>query len=321
MSLIYTGKMDPRAMKDIIGATVIDLLENDPNVIYLDADLMSCIATTEYAKHHPNRAIQCGISEANMMGVASGLAASGFKPIAHTFGPFASRRCFDQVFLSAGYAKNDITVIGTDPGICAAFNGGTHMPFEDMALYRAIPTATVMDISDGTMLEAVIRMAGSRPGVKFLRIGRKPVPAIYGPDSKFEIGKAIPLREGGDVTIVASGIMVAEALSAAAKLAEEGIEASVIDMFTVKPLDTETLLTYAKKTGAVVTAENHNRVGGLYAAVSEALAAYLPLPVEYVAVEDSYGQVGPQDYLREVYRLTDEHIVEKVKKVLKRKEG
>lgn len=319
MSLIYSGKMDPRALKDIIGATVIDLLENDPETIYLDADLMSCIATTGYAKTHPDRAVQCGISEANMMGVASGLASAGFKPIAHTFGPFASRRCFDQVFLSAGYARNDITVIGSDPGICASFNGGTHMPFEDMALYRAIPTATVMDVSDGTMLESLIRQAGDRPGVKYIRVGRKPVPGVYGPDSKFEIGKAIPLREGKDLTIVASGIMVAEALDAAKMLAEEGIEASVLDMFTVKPLDVETLLSYARKTGAVVTAENHNRVGGLYAAVSEALAAHLPLPVEYVAVEDQYGQVGPQDYLREVYRLTNEHIVEKARKVLTRK--
>ncbi len=316
----FRGERDPRAFKDVLGATITDILEEDPDAIYLDADLMSCIGTAKYACRRPDRAIQCGIAEANMIGVASGLAAAGFRPIAHTFGPFASRRCFDQVFLSAGYAKNDITVIGTDPGVCAAFNGGTHMPFEDMALYRVLPGATVMDITDTVMLESVLRQCQNRPGVKYLRVGRKNGWKVYEAGAEFAIGRAVTLREGRDVTLVACGIMVGEALTAAQTLAAEGIDCAVIDMFTVKPLDAEALLASAGKTRAVVTAENHNRVGGLYAAVCEALAGRLPLPVEYVAVEDAFGEVGPQDYLQKRFRLTAEHIAEKARRALARKD-
>ena len=317
--IVYNGEMDPRAFKDVLGATITDILDKDPNAIYLDADLMSCIGTAKYACKHPDRAIQCGIAEANMIGVAAGLASAGFKPIAHSFGTFASRRCFDQAFLSAGYAKNDITILGTDPGVCASFNGGTHMPFEDMALYRALPGATVIDITDSVMLEAVLHECQSRPGVKYIRVGRKNNYKVYGEGSDLPIGKAVKLREGGDVTIVACGIMVGEALRAAEALAGEGVECEVLDMFTVKPLDAEALIASAKKTGAVVACENHNRVGGLYAAVSEALAASLPTPVEYVAVEDEFGEVGPQDYLQKRFGLTAERVALKARRAIERK--
>ena len=160
MNIVYDGTMEPRAFKDVIGQTIRALSAEDPDVIYLDADLMSCIGTCGWSAENPTRGINCGISESNMIGVACGLAATGYKPIVHTFGPFASRRVFDQVFLSAGYAKNDITVIGTDPGVCASFNGGTHMPFEDVALYRTIPTATIIDITDANMLMRPIRPNG-----------------------------------------------------------------------------------------------------------------------------------------------------------------
>jgi len=319
MNIVYTGEMDPRAFRDVLGATIIDILENDPDAIYLDADLMSCIGTKAFAKAHPDRAIQCGVAEANMIGVASGLAASGFKPIAHTFGTFASRRCFDQAFLSAGYAGNDITIIGSDPGVCAAFNGGTHMPFEDMALYRTLPTATVLDITDTVMLENVLRQCVERPGVKYLRVGRKHAAKVYEEGSDLSIGKAVTLREGEDLTIVACGIMVGEAMRAAQMLERENIRAAVLDMFTVKPLDVATLERYAQRTGAIVTAENHNRVGGLYAAVAEALMRACLVPAEYVAVEDAFGEVGPQDYLQERFGLTAQHIVRQARRVLERK--
>lgn len=319
MKIAYTGQMDPRAFKDVLGAAIVELLENDPDAIYLDADLMSCIGTREYAKRHPDRAIQCGVAEANMIGVASGLAAEGFKPIVHSFGTFASRRCFDQAFLSAGYAGNDITIIGSDPGICATFNGGTHMPFEDMALYRALPAATVLDITDTAMLESVLPQCLDRPGVKYLRLGRKNAVKVYEAGSHLPVGKAVTLREGGDLTIAACGIMVGEAMLAAFMLDQEGIHATVLDMFTVKPLDVSTLERYAEKTGAVVTAENHNRVGGLYAAVTEALMCSCLVPVEYVAVEDEFGEVGPLDYLKERFDLTARHIVRKAHRVLTRK--
>ncbi len=319
LKIVYDGKNDPRTFKEVIGGTIMSLLDSDPDVIYVDADLMSTIGTAKYHQQHPDRAINVGISEANMMGVAAGLAAAGFRPIAHTFGPFASRRCFDQVFLSAGYAGNDITVIGTDPGVCAAFNGGTHMPFEDVALYRAIPTATVFDITDTVMFENLLRQAVRLPGIKYLRVGRKTSAKVYEEGSSFTPGQAVRLREGRDLTIVACGIMVHEALQAAGALAEEGIEAEVLDMFTIKPLDEAALLASAQKTGAVLAAENHNRIGGLYAAVCETLARELPTPADCVAVNDEYGEVGPQDYLQQRYGLTAENIQKKAKELMKRK--
>lgn len=299
MKIVYNGSMDPVAFKDLLGENIPKIIENDPDVIYLDADLMSCIGTMKFAQANPDKAINCGISEANMIGVASGLAAAGFKPIAHTFGPFASRRVYDQVFLSAGYGKNDITVLGTDPGVCAAYNGGTHMPFEDVALYRAIPTATIFDIADSAQLLDVLTQAKDLPGVKYIRVGRKNNAKVYETGSVFPIGKGITLREGKDAVVFATGIMIHEALQAAEELSKEGIEITVVDMFTVKPLDEECVVKYAKQTGAVVTAENHNKIGGLFSAVSEVLARTLPTPTEYVAVEDVYGQVGPQDYLQQ----------------------
>ncbi|HWR23741.1 MAG TPA: transketolase C-terminal domain-containing protein [Feifaniaceae bacterium] len=319
MKIVYNGSMDPVAFKDLLGENIPKIIEKDPNVIYLDADLMSCIGTTKFAQNNPDKAINCGISEANMIGVASGLAAAGFKPIAHTFGIFASRRVFDQVFLSAGYAKNDITVLGTDPGVCAAYNGGTHMPFEDIALYRAIPTATVFDIADTAQLLNVLTQAKDLPGVKYIRVGRKNNAKVYETGSEFPIGKGVTLREGGDAVVFATGIMIHEAMRAAEELAKEGIEVAVVDMFTVKPIDEDCIVKYAKAAGAVVTAENHNKVGGLFSAVSEVLARKHPAPVEYVAVEDVYGQVGPQDYLQQAYGLTKENVVKKVKAVLARK--
>lgn len=319
MNIVYTGELDPRLCKSVLGETIPALAERDPDVIYLDADLMNCIGTAKWAKAHPERAVNCGIAEANMIGVACGLASAGFKPIVHTFGPFASRRCFDQAFLSGGYAKNDVTVIGTDPGVTATMNGGTHMPFEDVALYRALPGSTVIDVTDPTLLVSVLGQCVDRPGVKYIRVGRKQYARVYADGSELPIGKAVTLREGSDVAVFASGIMVHEALQAANALEAEGIRAAVIDMFTVKPLDEEAVETWAKKTGAVVVAENHNKYGGLWSAVSETLALRCPVPAGYVAVEDQFGEVGPQGYLQERFGLTAAHIAQQVRDVLKRR--
>jgi transketolase len=319
MKTVYNGEMDSRLFKDVLGTTIPALSKEDPDVIYLDADLMSCIGTAKWANENPEKAINCGIAEANMAGVACGLAASGFKPIMHTFGPFASRRCYDQVFMSGGYAKNAITIIGTDPGVCAAFNGGTHMPFEDMALYRAMPEATVIDIADANQLISVLNQSKDLPGVKYIRVGRKSAAKIYEDGATVPIGKGVTIREGKDAVVFATGIMIHEAMQAAKMLAKENIEIAVIDMFTVKPLDEDCVVNYAQQTGAVVTAENHNKIGGLYSAVSEALSRRQPTPMEYVAVEDEYGEVGPQDYLQKRYNLTADHIADKVRAVLKRK--
>ena len=319
MKIVYDGTLDPRQCKAVLGETIPALAAEDPDVIYLDADLMNCIGTAKWAAEHPERAINCGIAEANMVGVAAGLAAAGFKPIVHTFGPFASRRCFDQVFLSAGYAKNDITIIGTDPGVTATLNGGTHMPFEDVGIYRTLPGATVIDVTDPTMLISVLRQCKDRPGVKYIRVGRKQYARVYADGSELPIGRAVTLREGTDVVIFAVGIMIHEAMQAAIELEKEGVSAAVVDMFTIKPLDVEAVVDWAKKCGAVVVAENHNRNGGLYSAVSEVLAERCPTPAAVVAVEDEFGEVGPQGYLQERFGLTAAHVAEAARSVLKRK--
>ena len=319
MKVIYNGKADPKGFKDVMGALVPEMLEKDPELIYLDADLMSCLGTAKYGASHPDRAINVGIAESNMVGIAAGLAAAGFKPICHTFGPFASRRCFDQVFMSCGYAHNDITMIGTDPGVTAGYNGGTHMPFEDVAMYRALPGATIIDPADTAQIADIFPKLVELPGVKYVRFNRKSNDRVYEDGSEFEIGKGVVVREGKDVTIIACGYMVGKAMKAAEELAKKGIEATVIDMFTIKPLDEALVIEYAKKTGCVVVAENHNKIGGLFGAVSECLVQNCPVPVGYVAVEDEYGEVGPVDYLAERFGLTIEHIVEVAEKTAAKK--
>ena len=319
LHIVYNGELDPRLCKDVIGATVADIVDHDPNAIFLDADLMSCSGTLKWAKANPERAIDCGIAESNMAGVAAGLAVAGFKPIIHSFGTFASRRCYDQIFLSGGYAKNDITVIGTDPGVTATMNGGTHMPFEDVALYNAIPGATVIDASDPACLASVLRQCQALPGIKYIRVGRKQLARVYEDGSELPIGKAVTLRDGKDVAIFAAGLMLHEAMKAAASLEAQGISAAVIDCFTIKPLDADAVEAFAKKCGAVVVAENANRHGGLYDMVLQVLAERCPVPAACVAVNDEFGEVGTQGYLMERFGLTAAHIEAQAKAVLARK--
>ena len=314
MKTIYTGETDSRLLKSVLGDTIADILDKDESAVYLDADLMGCINTAKLPAK-TDRAVNCGIAEANMVGIACGLSAIGLRPIVHSFGPFASRRCYDQAFLSGGYAKNSLTIIGTDPGITATFNGGTHMPFEDMALYRALPGAIVVDVTDTVMLESFLRMFQTIPGVKYIRTSRKESYPVYPADYKFELGRGAVLREGKDAVIVASGIMVHEAMEAAKQLAAQGIDVAVIDPVTIKPFDDALIRAYAEKTGLVVTAENHNKIGGLTSAVQNAICG-LPAKFGAVAIEDEFGEVGPQDYLRERFALTDEHIVQVVKSLL-----
>ena len=310
MKVIYTGENDPRAMKEAIIDASKEVMK-DKKCVWLEADLAGCDGVKSLFGDS-DRYINCGIAEANMVGICAGLASNGMKPYCHSFAPFVSRRTFDQAFLSAGYAQNPITVIGTDPGICAAFNGGTHMPFEDTGTYRMIPESTVCDATDYAMLYNFLIMAKDLDGVKYVRTPRKTFQTFYEDDAKFEIGKGIVCREGSDCLIVACGIMMHEAMQAAEKLSAQGIECAVIDPFTIKPLDVELIREYASKCGKVVVAENHNKIGGLVSAVEHAIVD-LGCKFGYVAIEDEYGQVGPQDFLREEYKLTDDHITEVVK--------
>lgn len=318
--IIYNGDMDKVAYKNVMGETIASICEQDKDVIYLDADVMNSAGTYDFWQKNPERAINAGIAEANMAGMAGGLSAAGKKPYTHTFGPFATRRCYDQLFISIAYAGNSACVIGSDAGVCAAFNGGTHMPFEDMALIRAIPSSTVIEISDAALMKNVLPMLKDRKGLTYVRTTRKTYPKLYSEDTKFTVGKGEIVREGKDIAIIACGLMVGEALLAADTLAKEGIQARVVDMFTVKPVDDALVADCAKQCGAILTTENHNVVGGLGDAVASSLIENNTLvPMKKHGVVESFGQVGPQDYLQEVFGLTGDGIVKKAKEVLANK--
>lgn len=321
MSIYFADKneMEPVEMRSVYAKTLINLAKENEKVVVLDADLMSSMGMTAFLEQFPDRTFNCGIQEANMIGVASGLSATGKIPYAHTFGPFASRRCLDQSYLSAAYAKLNVKIIGSDPGVTAAFNGGTHMPLEDMGIMRNIPGITIMEPTDSVMLENIIIQLSKLYGVHYVRLLRKNAIKIYEQNSVFPIGKGIKLKDGKDVTIIANGIMVAESLKAAKTLEGKGISATVVDMFTFKPIDKDIIFECAKKTGAIVTVENHNTLTGLASAVAGVLVEGTPVPLEKVGVNDEFGEVGPVDYLKKRFELTADDIVKKVEKVLKRK--
>jgi len=306
-------------MRNVYCQTLIKLARKNKQIVVLDADLMSSMGMIPFLKEFPRRTFNCGVQEANMIGVAAGLSATDKIPYAHTFGPFATRRCYDQVFLSGGYTKSNIRIIGSDPGVTAAYNGGTHMPFEDLGIMRNIPEMSVIVPTDSIMLKDIIKQLAKLYGMFYIRLLRSNAIKIYREGTTFKIGKAVKLKNGKDVTIIANGIMVAEALDAAYMLKKKGISVRVIDMFTLKPIDKEEIIECAKDTGAIVTAENHNIINGLGSAIAEVLVENIPIPMERIGVKDMFGEVGPVDYLKERFELTANDIVKKVEKVLKKK--
>ncbi|WP_300389367.1 transketolase C-terminal domain-containing protein [Fusobacterium sp.] len=309
-------ELENQEMRKAYSSTLDEMINEDKRVFVLEADLSEAISTNSIAKTNKKNYINCGIMEANMIGVASGLSLVGDIPFVHTFSPFATRRDFDQIFLSGAYAKTNIKILGSDPGIYTQHNGGTHTSFEDIALMRTIPTATVLSISDTTMMKNILRQIKDIYGIHYLSAIRKGSYKVYNDDEKFEIGKGKVLREGKDITIIACGIMVVEALKAADILEKEGIDVTVIDMFTIKPIDKELVKKYSKLTKGIVTAENHNIIGGLGSAVAEVIVENTLVPMRRVGVEDRFGQVGTLDYLQKEYKLTAEEIVNKVKELL-----
>jgi len=306
-------------MREIYCEKLIDLALENEDIVVLDADLVSSSGMKPFFSRFPDRAIQCGIAEANMIGIAAGLSSVGKIPFAHSFGCFASRRVCDQIMISAAYAKQNVRIVGSDPGVTAAYNGGTHMPFEDMGVLRSIPGITLLEPTDPVMLSDLLTQLVKVRGVYYIRMARKNTAAVYNEGSTFEIGTGNVLTKGNDVTIIASGIMVSEALKAAAMLRTNGVTSRVVDMFTWKPIDTELVETCARETGAIVTAENHNVIGGLGSAVAEAAALTYPAPIEMVGVKDRFGQVGTEDFLREEYRLTTTAIVGAAERAIARK--
>ena len=322
VNLIGKHEKDSRACRDALALTLKELMAEDKSICYVDCDLMGCVNTKQLAAAYPERTFQAGIAEANGAGVCAGLAATGKKPFLHTFGTFASRRIYDQIYMSAAYADLTVHVMGSDAGVTAAFNGGTHMPLEDAAMYVSIPESTVTDPCDYEQLAAIVRqLPGITRGVTFTRFVRKDVIQVYGEGTEFQIGKGVVLHESENdaATIITSGIMVDEALKAYEALQAEGISVRVIDMFTWKPLDEELVIKAAKETGAIVTAENHNVTCGLGSVVANCLAKNCPTVQEFVGVQDQFGEVGPQSYLMDRFGLRAANIVEAVKKAIARK--
>lgn len=302
------------ATRESYGNALAECGAEFPNLVVLDADLAGATKTGVFQKAFPDRHIDCGIAECNMTGIAAGLATCGKIPFISSFAMFAAGRNFEQVRNSIGYPHLNVKIGATHAGITVGEDGATHQCNEDVALMRTIPSMTVIVPSDDVEAKAAVRAAIQHEGPVYLRFGRAAVPVINDkPDYKFEIGKGVLLREGKDVTIIASGITVSSALEAAEMLDKDGISAEVINIHTIKPLDEELVLASAKKTGKVVTAEEHTVIGGLGSAVCDCLSEKLPTPVLRIGMQDTFGESGPANALVEKYGLDGKGIYEKVK--------
>ncbi|WP_368250123.1 transketolase family protein [Fusicatenibacter saccharivorans] len=306
------------ATRESYGNALVELGAEHDNLIVLDADLAAATKTGVFKKAYPDRHIDCGIAECNMMGIAAGLSTTGIVPFASTFAMFAAGRAFEQVRNSIGYPHLNVKIGATHAGISVGEDGATHQCNEDIALMRTIPGMVILNPADDVEAKACVKAAYEYNGPVYLRFGRLAVPVINDrPDYKFELGKGVVLREGKDVTIVATGLCVSFALEAAEKLAADGIDAKIINIHTIKPLDEELIVAAAKETGKVVTVEEHSVIGGLGSAVCDALAEKCPVPVKKIGVQDVFGESGPAVALLAKYKLDGEGVYEQVKEFCK----
>ena len=306
------------ATRESYGNALVELGAEHDNLIVLDADLAAATKTGVFKKAYPDRHIDCGIAECNMMGIAAGLSTTGIVPFASTFAMFAAGRAFEQVRNSIGYPHLNVKIGATHAGISVGEDGATPQCNEDIALMRTIPGMVILNPADDVEAKACVKAAYEYNGPVYLRFGRLAVPVINDrPDYKFELGKGVVLREGKDVTIVATGLCVSSALEAAEKLAADGIDAKIINIHTIKPLDEELIVAAAKETGKVVTVEEHSVIGGLGSAVCDALAEKCPVPVKKIGVQDVFGESGPAVALLAKYKLDGEGVYEQVKEFCK----
>lgn len=306
------------ATRESYGNALVELGAEHDNLIVLDADLAAATKTGVFKKAYPDRHIDCGIAECNMMGIAAGLSTTGIVPFASTFAMFAAGRAFEQVRNSIGYPHLNVKIGATHAGISVGEDGATHQCNEDIALMRTIPGMVILNPADDVEAKACVKAAYEYNGPVYLRFGRLAVPVINDrPDYKFELGKGVVLREGKDVTIVATGLCVSSALEAAEKLAADGIDAKIINIHTIKPLDEELIVAAAKETGKVVTVEEHSVIGGLGSAVCDALAEKCPVPVKKIGVQDVFGESGPAVALLAKYKLDGEGVYEQIKEFCK----
>ena len=309
------------ATREAYGAALVELGQVHPNVVVLDADLSKSTKTEDFSKTFPERFFNIGIAEANMMGIAAGLASCGKIAFASSFAIFCTGRAWEQIRNTIAFSSLPVKIVGTHGGVSVGADGCSHQAIEDFALMRAIPTMTVVAPCDGPEARRAVLAAAELDGPAYLRMGRAKVPTITSEDTAFELGKGIVMRDGGDVTLAACGAMVACALEAADMLAKDGIDAVVIHMPTIKPIDTDLLAEYAKKTGAVVTAEQHVLQGGFGGAVAETLAQTHPAPIEMIGLDNLFGQSGDPEVLFEYYHLTGADIAKKAKVAIARRDA
>ena len=306
-------------MRKVLAETLGECMEKDSRIVVVDSDLSKADGTWPLRAKFADRMFNVGVQEANMTSFAAGLSSYGLIPFITTFTPFASRRICDQVAISIVYARRNVKIIGTDPGIAAELNGGTHMSLEDVGLMRAMPGMVVFEPCDNIQLKQALPQIVAHNGPVYIRMFRKATPDIFDPSYKFDLFTADTLRRGGDVSLFATGILVKQALDAADILAGEGIEADVVNVHTIKPIDRETVLASVRKTGAAVTCENHNVMNGLGSAVAEATAEEFPVPVLRIGAQDRFGEVGKIPYLLKALGMTAEDIAAKAKEAIRRK--
>ena len=307
------------ATRDAYGKALVELGEKNPNVVVLDADLAAATKTGAFKKAFPERFFDTGIAEGNMMGVAGGLATTGYTVFASSFAMFSAGRAFEQVRNTIGYPHLNVKIGATHAGISVGEDGASHQCCEDIALMRSIPGMVIINPADDIEARAAVFAAAEHDGPVYMRFGRLAVPRVFDEDYKFEIGKAVTLKEGTDVTIIATGLMVNEAIEASKVLEAEGISVELINMHTIKPLDKAAVVAAAKKTGCIVTAEEHNVIGGLGDAVCDAVCEEYPVPVVKVGVEDTFGKSGPAVELLHIFGLDADNIVAKAKIAISKK--
>lgn len=304
------------AMRDVWGDTLVELVEEDPRVVVLDGDLANSTKADKVAQAHPDRFFQMGIAEQNMAGVAAGLAAVGFVPWISSFAVFLAKRDLDQVRMTIAQTKLPVKLGAGYSGILTGYTGKTHQSVEDLAVMRAMPNMTVIAPADAEECRQATRAANDLPGPVYLRLTRDPGPVVFDESYSFQVGRGVVLREGGDVAIISTGVQSARAMQAAELLAADGVQSYVLHLPTVKPLDTEAVVEAARRTGRVVTAEEHSILGGLGGAVAEVLAEEHPVRMRRVGLRDTFGESGPNEALLEKYGLTAAHVAEAVRQLL-----
>ena len=307
------------AVRDAFGRSLVELGAENKDVVVLDADLASSTRTIYFAKEYPDRFFEMGVAEQNMMGVAAGFASVGKIPFVTTFAVFATKRVYDQITISVAYPNLNVKIIGAYTGILSGCTGATHQAIEDISIMRAIPNMVVIDPCDPEEISQAVKVIARYKGPVYMRETRDEWPEVFDKSYNFEIGKAAEVRSGSDAAVIACGVMTQESLKAAELLGKEGISVSVINMSTIKPIDKNMIIKSAKKTGAIVTAENHNIYGGLGGAVCEVLSEEIPTPLVRVGIRDTFGESGSNEDLLKKYKMNAEYIADAVKKVIEKK--